>query len=93
MVRWRIFGRRPSAPVPVVLYTRRDCPLCEEAKRELARARTPLAVREVDVDGDEGLRAAYGERVPVIEIDGRVACEGRVAASEIERALARRAGS
>jgi len=96
----RLFSRRRvrAAPVSLVLYTRRDCPLCDEMKAELARARPALArvggafeLREVDVDADAELAARHGRSVPVLEIAGRVAFEGRVTAADLERALARHA--
>ncbi|MFB9905199.1 glutaredoxin family protein [Allokutzneria oryzae] len=56
----------------VTLMSRADCHLCEVAKGELARICGELGVRwsEVDVDTDRELRAEYGDRVPVILVDG-----------------------
>lgn len=33
----------------------------------------PFALRVVEIDGDPGLEALHGERVPVVTIDGEVA--------------------
>ena len=58
----------------VVLYGRPDCHLCEEA-RALLRAVAGAGWREVDIDGDDELLRAYLERIPVIEVDGRIVSE------------------
>jgi len=77
------FSRRRRSPdparVPVVLYTRAGCGLCDELARELERAglRRRGEWREVDVDSDDELRRRYGDSVPVLEIGGRVAFRGR----------------
>ena len=63
-----------SAP-EVVLYTRPGCHLCDEARVLLSSMRgSPPAfeVREVDIDSDDRLLAAYLERIPVIESEGEV---------------------
>ena len=55
------------------LLTRAGCHLCEIAAETLGRvaAEAGLEPVAVDVDADPELRAEYGDRVPVIEIDGR----------------------
>ena len=55
-----------------VLYQRDDCHLCDLALDELAAARAP-AFASVFIDGDAGLEARYGLRVPVLRDtrDGR----------------------
>ena len=57
----------------VVLYTATGCHLCEAARRVVTAARDELGfeLREVAIDGDPGLEAAYREWIPVVEIDGR----------------------
>ncbi|TXK62650.1 glutaredoxin family protein [Alkalisalibacterium limincola] len=54
------------------LYQRDDCHLCDLALEELARARAP-EFESVWIDGDSGLEARYGLRVPVLreETSGR----------------------
>jgi glutaredoxin len=56
------------------LLTRAGCHLCETARETLDRvtgeAGLPPAV-DVDVDGDPELRAEFGDRVPVVLLDGR----------------------
>jgi hypothetical protein len=59
----------------LVLYARPDCHLCDEARAVVA----PLAAQagdvelvEVDISSDERLLARFLERIPVLELDGRV---------------------
>jgi len=58
--------------VDVTLFTREDCHLCDEAKAELQRIgqAIPLNVIEVDIASDPRLEREYGERIPVIGVDG-----------------------
>ena len=58
----------------VVLYGRPDCHLCDEA-RALLRDLDGVRFREVDIEGDDALFASYLERIPVVEVDGRVVSE------------------
>ena len=55
------------------LITRVGCHLCETAAQELApiAAEAGLQVEPVDVDADPELRAEFGDRVPVVLLDGR----------------------
>ena len=55
------------------LLTRSGCHLCEVAAETLGRlaAEAGLVPQLVDVDGDDELRAEYGDRVPVVLLDGR----------------------
>ena len=58
------------------LYGRPGCHLCDEARAailELAGDRIEL--REVDIEADDRLLSAYLERIPVVEVDGRVVSE------------------
>jgi glutaredoxin len=57
----------------VILYGRPDCHLCGEARtllRELG-----VEVREVDIETDDRLFKAYLERIPVVEVKGRIVSE------------------
>lgn len=55
------------------LMTRAGCHLCEVAAETLARLaeEAGLVPELVDVDADDDLRAEYGDRVPVVVLDGR----------------------
>ena len=90
----RLFARwrRPRTRIELRLFTRASCPLCEEMKSELARARVrpPFELVEVDVERDAQLLARHGQSVPVLEIAGRPAFKGRLTTAEFERKYARR---
>ena len=52
----------------LTLYGKPGCHLCDEARAVLATL--DVQVREVDITSDPGLHAEYGERIPVLELDG-----------------------
>jgi hypothetical protein len=56
----------------VVMYSRRPCGLCDQARAVVLaeRERTPFGFEEVFIEGRGDLERAHGLRVPVIEIDG-----------------------
>ena len=62
-----------TEPIKVQLLTREGCHLCEQAADTLAQiaADAGLEPVAVDVDSDAGLQAEYGDRVPVVLLDGR----------------------
>lgn len=78
-----------SATPRVVLYSRSDCHLCDVAHADLDRICGELAVdfETVDVDTDPTLRAEYGDRVPVIVVDGREHGSFRVKEAALRAAL------
>jgi glutaredoxin len=56
----------------VTVMTRQDCHACVKAEADVERICGELGVpwSTQDVDADPELRAEYGDRVPVILIDG-----------------------
>ncbi len=73
--------------VVVVLFSRPGCGLCDRAREvlEAQRARTPFALDEVDISGDERLELEYGIRIPVVTVDGRERFEVDVDPAELAR--------
>jgi glutaredoxin len=62
------------ADVPrLQLLTRAGCHLCQTAAETLERIGGEAGIEPVavDVDGDPELQAEYGDRVPVVLLDGR----------------------
>jgi c-di-GMP-related signal transduction protein len=62
----------------VVVYSRPDCHLCEEAIEAILALRGEgyrFSLREIDIESDELLLRRYLERIPVVEVDGRVVSE------------------
>ena len=57
----------------LTLITRVGCHLCETAAETLTRigAEAGLVPEAVDVDTDPELQAEYGDRVPVVLLDGQ----------------------
>ena len=78
----------------VTLYGKPGCCLCDEARVEVEalRAQHGFALEEVDVSLVARLARDYGERIPVVAVDGQEACELGFQAAEVERLLARVAG-
>ena len=56
----------------ITLYGKPGCHLCETARTEVERVRAEREFRleEVDVSLDPVLHGRYGERIPVLELDG-----------------------
>ena len=73
----------------VTVLTRHGCSLCLKAETEAARICDELGVpwNTVDVDADPELRAEYGDRVPVIMVDGREHAFWRVEEFRLRAAL------
>ncbi len=73
----------------VVLYGKPGCCLCDEAREAVAsvRASNPFELEEVDVSTDPELHRRYGERIPVVVVDGEELLEGHVHAGELARRL------
>jgi glutaredoxin len=75
----------------VTLYTRPGCHLCDEAREAIAAIRPGLpefALTEVDIDSEDALLTAYLERIPVVEVDGRLVSELEFDAPNFSRAIA-----
>ena len=75
----------------VVLYGKAGCCLCDEARAavEQVRARHSFELREVDVSLDPVMHRRYGERIPVLEVDGEEAFELHVDPADLGRLLGR----
>lgn len=62
----------------VLVYSRPGCHLCEEAIAGLLALHEEgyrFNLHEVDIESDELLLRRFLERIPVVEIDGKVASE------------------
>jgi glutaredoxin len=75
-----IFRRRARTQPPVVLFSKPDCSLCDDARAMLDAAGIAYEVAH---------NPAYDLRVPVIEVGGRVVTEGRVSERAVRSALRR----
>lgn len=73
---------------PTLLYTRHNCPLCDEAHRILMEF--GLRPQLIDIDQDAQWQQRYTNCVPVIWIDGKERFRGRVNRVLLKRLLLRR---
>lgn len=75
----------------VTLLVRADCHGCAAAETDVRRICDELGVpwHLSDVDADVELRAEYGDRVPVILVDGREHGYWKVEEQRFRAALAR----
>jgi glutaredoxin len=80
-----------QAPEPVLLFTRDECPHCDEARAILESLQPELGfdLWEVDVTGDDELEAAYGTEVPVVVHEGRRLASLEVREDEVREAFTR----
>ena len=64
----------------VMLYTKPDCHLCDEAKAmmKLAQEDCPLTWDEVNIEMDDASHEKYMLMIPVIEKDGAVLLYGSI---------------
>ena len=76
----------------VTLYTKPNCPLCDEADRTLRRCLRQWSVRyeTVDITTDPVLLQAYGQTVPVVAVDGTALFFGKISAFRLQRVLSER---
>ncbi|KKK71440.1 hypothetical protein LCGC14_2913910, partial [marine sediment metagenome] len=68
-----------------------DCCLCDEARAAIdeLRERHRFELEQVDISSDPRLLDRYGERIPVVLVDGVVAGEQRVDVNALARVLER----
>jgi glutaredoxin len=73
----------------VTVMTRQGCSACERAEQDVARICAELDVQwsALDVDSDPEWRAEYGDRVPVILVDGDEHGYWKVEEDRLRRAL------
>jgi glutaredoxin len=75
----------------VTVLVRSGCHACAAARVNVARICAELGVpwQTSDVDADQSLRAEYGDRVPVILVDGREHSSWTVREARLRAALTR----
>lgn len=78
----------------LTLYSKPNCCLCEEGLPIVERLadRYHLTVEKVDITSNPRLYELHGERIPVVELDGRELGWGRLSERALERKLERRQG-
>ena len=60
-----------------ILYSRSTCPLCEAMEAELGPfiQEYGITVSRRYIDNDEALVQQYGDRIPVLTLNGETLCE------------------
>ncbi len=73
----------------LTLYGKAGCCLCDEAKAAVAEVREdiPFDFEEVDISLDPRLHREYGERIPVVDVNGEEAFELGVDAAALRNLL------
>ena len=73
----------------LTLYTRPGCCLCDKAEALIHKvgADLPLTLACVDITGDAELEALWGEKIPVVALDGEIAIVSRVSEFWLRRIL------
>ena len=76
----------------LLLYSRKDCCLCDEMKKVIRRVadNMPLALEEIDIDSAPESRDQYGDEIPVLFINGRKAFKYQVTARQLEARICRK---
>ena len=75
--------------ITLTIYSRPGCHLCDDMKKvveQVARS-VPLMVAVVDISTDPQLDIRYGQEIPVLLIDGRMAAKFRVSVQELTQIL------
>lgn len=73
----------------VTLYTKENCPLCDDAEEALrALEKTwSLTIEKRDIYKDDYLLEQYQLRIPVVTVNDEVIAEGIVTQHELEAAF------
>ena len=75
--------------IKLQLYTKADCPLCDEAKRSLEQlsAQFPVQIEEIDITANMGLFTKYKELIPALELEGERLFAHRIHVNGLKRKL------
>jgi hypothetical protein len=73
----------------LVLYSRPGCLLCDEMAEALAEwlVGRSCSAEVRDIDDDPEAQARYGLRIPVLLLDGREVCRGRLDTGVLDQLL------
>lgn len=75
--------------VLVEIYGKPECHLCEVAKAHLEKLqrRWGFALREVNIAQNDELLREYGERIPLIWVEGKLVCKFCVEEEQLRQKL------
>jgi glutaredoxin len=82
----------PAGKVRVIIYSRPDCHLCEDAKQAIqaAECSEEYTLEEINIESDPELLRLYRYDIPVITIDGIEVFRHRLTSDEFKRRLGAR---
>lgn len=85
----QIRGAPAVVPASLLLYTRKECALCDEARALLEGLRGEISfdLWEADVDADPALREQYGDSVPVAVAHGKELFRGAFDEGKVRAAM------
>ena len=81
--------------IPVTIYSRPGCHLCDEMKLVVQRvgASIPITLEEIDISTSSELEHLYGLEIPVLFVAGKKVAKYRVSESDLRRILSGREGT
>lgn len=73
----------------LTLFTRPNCPLCDEAKSmlHLVQEDFPFEYKEINIDFDDQLHEKYMLMIPVLERNSKILLYGNIGYVELLEAL------
>ena len=73
----------------VTIYSKKECHLCEIAKKDLEviRREFDFTLAEVDIEKDTFAYEKFKHLIPVVEVDGKIISSGRVDRKKITALL------
>ena len=85
------FFSRPKLGEGIVveIYSKPGCHLCEIAKARLEALQQhwPFELREINIAHDPRMMEEFGERIPLVWVEGKLACKYRVEEETLRRKL------
>ncbi|MBP3037929.1 glutaredoxin family protein [Bacillaceae bacterium Marseille-Q3522] len=76
----------------LILYTRKQCPLCDKAKKIIQELQTdwPFEFKEIDIVENEQDLEAYGLMIPVVKWNGKLLQYGQIQKDVILKAFSQK---
>lgn len=87
--KWLQGRAKSKSDLKVEMMTRQGCHLCEEtwALLLLEQKRYGFQLSRTDIDEDPALVLEHGDKVPVVLVNGRARCWGRINPVLLRRSL------
>lgn len=75
--------------VHLTIYTKKDCHLCDIAKKTILglRQEIPFSLTEIDIGKDRKAYDKYKYLIPVLEIEGRIIFTYKINEDELKKLL------